>query len=72
MIKESKACYQTNLASIPERIPERIWYDNHRGYVVKNTLFYGSSQIIREECKPYSHPSVFTNFLDNYFKYKLK
>ena len=72
MIKESKACYQTNLASTPERIPIRVWYDNHRGYIVKNSLMSGDPQIIREECVSYSHPSVFTNFLDNYFKYKLK
>ncbi len=48
-----------------------VWYTHYRGYIVKSYLDPNSNRIIEEKI-PYGQPNNFLNFLDNYFKYKLK
>ena len=48
----------------------KVWYNNYRGYIVKNYVDPITNRIIQEKI-PYNQPNNFLKFLDNYFENKL-
>ena len=67
-MNNSKPCYQELEYNSNNG---NVWYTHYRGYIVKSYLEHNTNRIIEEKI-PYGQPSNFLNFLDNYFKYKLK
>lgn len=48
----------------------KVWYNNYRGYIVKNWVDPKTNLIMQEKV-PYNQPNNFLKFLDNYFQNKL-
>ena len=48
----------------------KVWYSHFRGYIIRSYLDPITNRIVNEKI-PYNQPNVFTNFLDDYFRYKL-
>jgi hypothetical protein len=58
-------------ASIEYNTTPNVWYTHYRGYIVKNRVDKDTNRIIQEKIE-YNQPNNYLNYLDNYFKYKLK
>jgi hypothetical protein len=54
-----------------ERYEGRTWFNERGGYIIKSTLDAKTGKI-KEEYMPNNQPKQFTEFLNDYMKYRLK
>ena len=49
----------------------QVWYTHYRGYITKSWIDKNTNKIVQEKIQ-YNQPDNYSNFLKNYFMYKLK
>ena len=67
MNKQNNNC---NQSLVYNSNSNKVWYNQYRGYIVKNWIDPNTNLIVQEKMQ-YNNPNNIIHFFDDYFRYKL-